>query len=164
MALHVSEIEFDHREILLKNKPPQMLNASPKGMVPVLVLPDQTMIDESLEVMLWALRQHDPENWLGEDEQFLSAAWPLITWCDGEFKRWLDRYKYADRHSEPAEYYRGQGIPFLTWLEQMLAEQKHLLDTVVTRFSSKWPNSEYGQPPEKSQRFSHNVSQSVANV
>ena len=127
MALIGAEIELEHREIILKNKPPQMLEASPKGTVPVLVLPDQTVIDESLDVMLWALRQNDPQRWLGHNECHLDAAMPLIRQCDGEFKRMLDRYKYADRHPEPAEVYRNRGLTFLGRLNALLGKNRYLI-------------------------------------
>ena len=64
MALDVAGIAVEHREILLKDKPAEMLAASPKGTVPVIVRPDGGVIEESLDVMLWALEQNDPENWL----------------------------------------------------------------------------------------------------
>lgn len=100
-----------------------MLAISPKGTVPVLQLPDCTVIDESLDIMRWALAQHDPEHWLdtGEDSE------RLIQWNDGDFKYYLDRYKYADRYPEfPASYYRSQGEMFLATLESRLSQNPYL--------------------------------------
>jgi glutathione S-transferase len=91
MAIAVSGVEVEHREILLRDKPAEMLAASPKGTVPVLVLPDGDVIDESLDVMRWALAQSDPENWLGGVDNALIAT------NDGPFKADLDRYKYPTR-------------------------------------------------------------------
>lgn len=96
MALDISEIRVEHREVLLRDKPEAMLKASPKGTVPVLVLPDQTVIDESLDVMIWALIRHDPENWLRDKEADIASAKDFLD----AFKDRLDRYKYASRYDE----------------------------------------------------------------
>ncbi|MEC7703279.1 MAG: glutathione S-transferase N-terminal domain-containing protein, partial [Pseudomonadota bacterium] len=64
LALHYAGIKLEHREIILRDKPQAMLDASPKGTVPVLILPDATVIDESLDIMKWAGAQNDPQNWL----------------------------------------------------------------------------------------------------
>ena len=92
MALVISGQAFTLTEVSLRAKPPAMLAASPKGTVPVLILPDGTVIDESLDIMRWALARHDPEGWRKGDD----AA--LIAENDGPFKHHLDRYKYAPRY------------------------------------------------------------------
>lgn len=94
LALLASGIEYEHREVVLRDKPADMLAASPKGTVPVLVLPNGEVIDQSLDIMLWALRQNDPYGWLENEEEALS----LIAQCDGDFKFHLDRYKYPSRY------------------------------------------------------------------
>jgi len=127
MALHHAGIVLEHREILLKNKPPSMLVASKKGTVPVLVLGDGEVIDESWEVVQWALSQNDPDNWLGTDHCFLDQARSLVEECDGEFKQALDHYKYADRYPQDAEVYREQAMPFLLKLDHMLTKNRYLL-------------------------------------
>ncbi|MCE7554705.1 glutathione S-transferase [Aliivibrio fischeri] len=103
------------REIILKNKPESMLQASPKGTVPVLINNKGKVIDESLDIMKWALEG---------SELLLSATnemFQLIRENDDIFKRWLDKYKYADRYPEYSEiYYREQGELFLNKLEQRL--------------------------------------------
>ena len=132
MALIQSGIDLEHREILLKNKPPSMLEASPKGTVPVLVLPDNTVFEQSFDVMLWALQQNDPQNWLGDNNAFLKQGLPLIEQCDGAFKSALDRYKYADRHPLSAEEYRQQAMPFLTQLDELLQQNRQLLTDKIT--------------------------------
>ncbi len=95
MALLAGGIDFTLREVDLKNKPAAMLAASPKGSVPVLVLPDGRVIDESWDIMQWALHRHDPENWLGEQDAYLLASLTLIEINDTCFKQALDGYKYA---------------------------------------------------------------------
>lgn len=123
LAIAYAGIPVEIREVHLKHKPDQMLALSPKGTVPVLHLPDGTVIDESLDIMRWALAQDDPDHWLdaGEDSE------RLIQWNDGEFKYYLDRYKYADRYPEfPAGYYRSKGELFLAELESKLGENRHL--------------------------------------
>lgn len=105
-----------------------MLEASPKGSVPVLVLPDGRVIDESWDIMVWALQQHDPENWLGEQQGHLADATPLVAVNDNAFKQALDLYKYASRHPEhPPATYRTQGETFLRTLENRLQSHAHLL-------------------------------------
>ena len=128
LALQVSGVRYTLREVSLRNKPASMLEASPKGSVPVLVLPNGHVIDESWSIMLWALRQHDPENWLGKQQNSIPDAAPLVAVNDKEFKRALDLYKYASRHPEhPPAYYRAQGERFLLALENRLRSHPHLL-------------------------------------
>ena len=95
LALYVSSINVELREIVLRDKPKQMLDISPKGTVPALQLPNMKVIDESLEIMIYALNFHDPYQWLGIKEQ---TTQNLITRNDNEFKYALDRYKYPDRY------------------------------------------------------------------
>ena len=99
LAIDASGVEVEHREILLKDKPAAMLQASPKGTVPVLVLSDGKVVDESLDIMFWALQQNDPEAWLPVADTQLA----LIARNDGEFKQALDRYKYATRYEDGDE-------------------------------------------------------------
>lgn len=128
MALHASGASYELREVALRNKPASMLAASPKGSVPVLLLPDGQVIDESWDIMQWALRRHDPEGWLGADKERLAAAQPLISANDTGFKRYLDRYKYPDRYPEQSrEHYREQAEIFLQPLEQQLCTTRYLL-------------------------------------
>ena len=119
LALHASGLDFEHRDILLRDKPRSMLAVSPKGTVPVLVRTDGTVLEESLDIMRWALGERDPENWLGGD---LAAEEILIAQCDGPFKHHLDRYKYSTRYenSDPDDHYR-QAAEWLTELEARLA-------------------------------------------
>ena len=96
MALKYASIEVEIREISLRDKPASMLQISPKGTVPVLKLGD-LVIEQSVEIMHWALGQSDPDGWLLVDQQ-LANAW--LTTNDGPFKKLLDQYKYPNRHPE----------------------------------------------------------------
>lgn len=100
LALHASGIAVAHREVVLKNKPAHMLALSPKGTVPVLWLPDSSggrVLEQSLDIMLWALRQHDPLGWLPPTDAGMADAQALVAHNDGLFKQQLDRYKYPNR-------------------------------------------------------------------
>ena len=94
MALQYSGIKVEHREIELRNKPQSMLLASPKGTVPVLIV-DDLILDQSLEIIHWALQKSDPDNW-GEIDKDAAQIW--IEKNDGPFKVLLDQYKYPNRH------------------------------------------------------------------
>ncbi|MEO8417179.1 MAG: glutathione S-transferase [Methylophilaceae bacterium] len=128
MALRYSSIQVDVHEVSLKNKPQAMLQISPKGTVPILALPNGVVIDESLNIMRWALAQHDPEDWLMLGAPILGQeAEDLIAENDGAFKQALDRYKYATRFPEhPAEFYRAEGETFLQALELRLSKTRYL--------------------------------------
>ena len=125
MALRYAGIEVELREVSLRNKPEQMLAASAKGTVPVLVLPDGQVIDESLAIMHWALDHSDPEQW--RVPALAATSDGLIAQNDGPFKHWLDRYKYADRYPEhTAEHYRGECERLLQPLEKRLQSSRFL--------------------------------------
>jgi len=118
MALVASGAEVMLREVLLKGKPAELLAASPKATVPVLVLSDGRVVEESLDVMQWALEYRDPLGWL--DSVALDSDW--ISECDGDFKHWLDRYKYSERYPEhTAEDYRQKAETFVQKLEDWLS-------------------------------------------
>lgn len=127
-ALIAAGISVELREVVLRDKPAEMLAASPKGSVPVLVLPDGRVIDESWDIMLWALRSRGTHPWLGVSECHVEAACPLLAENDSTFKRALDRYKYPERHLEHAQtFYRELGEEFLARLEEHLAVAPYLL-------------------------------------
>ncbi|KPB02211.1 glutathione S-transferase [Ahrensia marina] len=124
MGIISSGLNVELREVLLKDKPSEMVEASPKATVPVLVDTDGTVVDESLDVMLWALGQSDPENWLSEE------AIELIAHNDGPFKAALDRYKYPNRYaSETIDRNEQRAICASTFkrYEERLTSQKFLL-------------------------------------
>ena len=131
LGLLFAGVKVELREVALKNKPPQMLAISPKGTVPVLQLTDGSVIDESRDIMLWTLEQNDPKNLL--DKTVRTEADALIDQNDNEFKYWLDRYKYADRHLEMTqEEYRQRGEVFLQQLEKQLEKHAYLLGDKMT--------------------------------
>ena len=131
LGILFAELQVELREITLKNKPPQMLAISPKGTVPVLQLLDGTVIEESREIMIWALAQQDPQGLL--HDAALHDANVLIDKNDNEFKHWLDRYKYADRHLEMSQTeYRQKGEVFLQLLEELLTKNPYLLGKGIT--------------------------------
>ncbi|MEQ8407549.1 MAG: glutathione S-transferase [Gammaproteobacteria bacterium] len=133
MAVWSAGIPVQLEEVALKDKPQAMLELSSKGTVPVLVDGD-AVIDESLDVMRWALKQNDPDNWYADlTEAELSKSLALIAENDSDFKHWLDRYKYADRHPEHSEeYYRSQGEVFLEKLEAILQQRSYLIRDEMT--------------------------------
>ena len=128
MALEVSGAELDLVEVSLRNKPARMLEISPKGTVPVIELDDGTVIDESLDIMLWTLNNNDPEGWLGPDEDNLQAMLALIEDNDGDFKHHLDRTKYAVRYegADP-EVHRKDAQVFLDGLATRLKQNAFLM-------------------------------------
>jgi glutathione S-transferase len=133
LALTSSGIELEHREIILRNKPESMLAASPKGTVPVLIVAENRVIDESLDIMLWALSINDPQGWLPANTEAVTKIRSLIQENDSVFKPNLDRYKYAGRYPEhPQDYYRSQGEVFLQTLETRLTEQRFLMGDSMT--------------------------------
>lgn len=132
-ALVASGITVELREVELRDKPAAMLAVSPKGSVPVLVLADGKVIDESWGIMLWALRQHDPQAWSGKDGCHAQAALPLVIENDTTFKHSLDRYKYPERFPEqPQSAYRIAGEQFLQQLERRLCATSCLLGETFT--------------------------------
>ena len=133
LALYASGVAIELREVKLRKKPESLLAASPKGSVPVLVLPDGNVIDESWEIMLWALHQHDRFGWLGENGAYADEATPLVIENDTIFKHNLDRYKYPDRHPEqPQIHYRTQAEIFLLRLEVRLQATPCLLGETMS--------------------------------
>lgn len=123
MALDAAQIPITHREILLKNKPAKMIEASCKGTVPVLVLDEDHVLDESMDIMHWALAINDPEHWQRDP----ALADKLISRNDGQFKHHLDRYKYASRYEpEMADQHRHEGLLILQDLEQRLTKKPFL--------------------------------------
>lgn len=131
LALFYAEQSVEHREVVLRDIPQQMIDISPKATVPVMLLSDETIIDESLDIALWALEQKDPQKLLGSLSQ-LSDMLSLIKENDNDFKVWLDQYKYADRYPENTpEYYRQQGELFLEKLEARLSQHPYLFGVEI---------------------------------
>jgi glutathione S-transferase len=133
MALKKSGIKIELREVKLSDMPEQALNISPNATVPILLLPDGTVMNESWDIVKWALQQHDPDNWLGDDNAYLTVAEMLIETNDFSFKNDLDHYKYSDRHPEHSEqHYREACEEFIVELEEMLSENKYLFGSELS--------------------------------
>ena len=108
MALRYANIDVEVREIVLREKPAQMLAVSPKGTVPVLVLASGQVLEQSLDIINWALEQSDMDGWIVQDQAVQKLSADLIATNDGDFKQALDKYKYAIRFPEnPPDVYRA---------------------------------------------------------
>jgi glutathione S-transferase len=150
LALLASSTECELREVTLAHKPPTLLLASPKGTVPVMVLPDGAVLEQSLDIMRWALRRNDPEGWLPPSAQAMGQALALIAQCDGEFKHHLDRYKYPNRHALPDGLQdRTLGNSYLAQLNHLLQTQRHLAgpawglaDAAIAPFVRQWAHTD----------------------
>lgn len=128
MALAYAGIAVEHREVDLRNKPIELLNTSPKGTVPVLVLQNKKVIDQSLDIIMWALAENDPDNWMPKNQNETQQANALIEYNDNTFATSLTRYKYADRYPEHTEeYYRKQAELFIQQLENLLSNRSFLI-------------------------------------
>ena len=133
MGLKNAGLKIELREVDLKDMPEALLKISSKATVPLLLLPDASIIDESWDILKWALAKKDPDNWLGENEQFLLDTEMLIETNDFSFKNDLDHYKYADRFPEHSEeHYRTACEEFIEELEEMLSENNYLLADQLT--------------------------------
>lgn len=133
LAVLASGVACELREIVLRDKAPEFLAASPKGTVPVVVTQSGAVIEQSLDVMRWALEQNDPEGWLAPDGAPPGAVDALIAECDGPFKDSLDRYKYANRYegADPLGE-RAKAEVFLRKLDRRLAGSAYLFGDDVS--------------------------------
>lgn len=120
MALIANETACEIREVKLSAKPAEMIAASPKATVPVLLLPGGDVLDESLDIMRWALRRHDPDQWLSREDNALIAN------NDGPFKHHLDRYKYPERHGSDSLEHRAECLAILIDLDARLSSSANL--------------------------------------
>jgi len=128
--MYYSKISYEHREILLKERPKKLYQLSPKGTVPVLNLPDGKVIDESLDIMKWSVSVNDPDSWYVNN---IDYQLEIISINDKEFKKWLDRYKYHDRYPEySVEYYRGKCEKILDNFEKILDSEKFLFSNDIS--------------------------------
>ena len=128
MALFYCGIKPELREVKLSNMPQALLTLSPKATVPVLLLSEGRVIDESLDIMRWALSIADPSHWL--ENSHISDQ--LIEQSDNNFKPLLDKYKYADRHTELSQTeHRENAEPFLKSLDERLNQQLYLVDDQI---------------------------------
>jgi glutathione S-transferase len=127
MALCQSGQVCELREVVLRNKPPCMVELSPKATVPILWLPDGQILDESLDIMRWALEKHDPLHWLGGDKKTQARIRAIVKKNDDEFKYHLDRTKYANRYEGTnTNEHRQAAEAFLSELEVYLTNTSYL--------------------------------------
>ena len=127
MALCVSNHIFEIREVVLKNKPIELIELSPKGTVPVLLLDTGEVLEESLDIMCWALKRSDPFSWLAPDDGDLASMLDFIEVFDNDFKFSLDRYKYPQRYeNSDALFHRQEGEKFLNVLNEKLEKNGYL--------------------------------------
>lgn len=134
MALHYANVDVEIREITLREKPAHMLGVSPKGTVPVLVLASGKVLEQSLDIMDWALEQSDEDEWITQDEVIEKLSADLIATNDGAFKQALDKYKYAIRFPEnSSDVYRAGGEEFLQRLESLLQHNTYLFRNTVSK-------------------------------
>ena len=131
MAIHISDQRCELREVLLRDKPPSMLQYSAKGTVPVLILQDGKVIDESLDVIDWALNLNDPDDWQRSKDKEKTKE--LIKINDGEFKYHLDRYKYSKRYeNEDPEFHRKKCLKFIESINNELNNSKYIFDDNIS--------------------------------
>ena len=131
MAIHISDQRCELREVLLRDKPPSMLQYSAKGTVPVLILQDNKVIDESLDVIDWALNLNDPDDWQRSKDKEKTKE--LIKINDGEFKYHLDRYKYSKRYdNEDPEFHRKKCLKFIESINNELNNSKYIFDDNIS--------------------------------
>lgn len=150
LALLSSSTPVELREIVLRDKAPEFLAASPSGTVPCLVSGDGEVVDESLDIMLWALRRNDPEGWLAPEGASLADMLALIDGIDGPFKHHLDRYKYDTRYPDVVrERERAGASRYLTALDERLSatpwlfgSRPTLADYAVLPFVRQFANTD----------------------
>jgi glutathione S-transferase len=132
LALIVSGQACELREVVLRDKPQEMLDVSPKGTVPVLIDIDGRVLDESLDIMLWALAQNDPEKWLILEQGLVAKMLEFIAEFDDRFKYHLDRYKYPNRYEDTdAIVHRKEGCLYLERLNAKLSATTYLFGNSV---------------------------------
>ena len=127
LALRCAGVQVEIQEVQLRAKPPELLRLSPKGTVPVLLLPTGEVLEQSADIMFWALAQADPQGW--RRPELDAQALPWLALNDGPFKQLLDRYKYPDRHpQQPQPAWRAEAEALmLAPLELRLAQQPYVL-------------------------------------
>ncbi len=132
LAICYAEQAVELREIVLRAKPAEMLAISLKATVPVLQLPDGAVIEQSVEIMQWALTQQDLAQWWPLDQAQQQQIMALIADNDGMFKSALDRYKYPNRYPEQNPiFYRSEGEQFLRQLDSLLQQQRYLVSDQI---------------------------------
>ena len=145
LALQRAEIKSELREVVLRDRPEHMMEISPKGTVPVMLLQDGTLLEESLDIMDYAAEKIDSICWKKES---MTNFDEMISKLDGEFKHNLDRYKYPNRYDDvDAIQHRDANIPFLQMIDDLLTDNEFLsgkemgiLDCVIFPFIRQFAN------------------------
>jgi glutathione S-transferase len=133
LALAISGQACELREVMLKAKPAELLSASAKASVPVLVLPSGEVIAQSLDIMRWALQRNDPAQWLPAELEQAAQVQALIDDCETTFKHHLDRYKYPNRYAgADALQHRAAAAAWLKQLAQQLSPEAWLFGPVAS--------------------------------
>ena len=148
MALAYTDVKVEIREISLQNRPRELYEVSKKGTVPVLITLDGLVIDESLEIMLWTLKNNLNQTWLIENHD---KEIEMINKNDILFKKWLNRYKYYDRYPENSkEHYRKKCSDILSDYENQLNNTKYclrdsisIIDIAIFPFIRQFANVDY---------------------
>ena len=126
-AIRSSKIKVEVREIKLQEKPPEFLKSSPKGTVPILITKSGKVLEESMDIINWALNINDPNNWLGKGKLEDKEIKNLLDVLEIKFKINLDKYKYTSRFSEiDAHLNRDKNLCFLEKLNSYLKKNKSL--------------------------------------
>ncbi len=135
LALNYSDITLEHREVILRDKPQHMLETSPKGTVPVLILTNDEVIDESFDIMLWALEQNDNDQWLPNEDAHRKNIFELIECNDSIFKSYLDRYKYPNRYPKETtigDKARDKALEILGDMDKRIEDNGQLISDKIT--------------------------------
>jgi glutathione S-transferase len=130
-SLAYSGLQYELREVDLKNKPQELLEVSPKGTVPVLLFSDGTIIEESMDIIHYALKYNDPDNWFCQNSAILDY---IVNKNDNEFVPVLRKYKYHERYpNQSKEYYLKQAEDlFIVWLEETLSGSNYLVNNQIS--------------------------------
>ena len=128
MAIAESKKIIEHREIILKDRPQTLYDISSKGTVPVLYIDENNIIDESFDIMIWAISNSNC-NWLAINKK---EQLSIINNIDKDFKFWLDRYKYFDRHPQHSQnFYKNKCIKYLEQYNILLGDSLYLFDNSI---------------------------------
>jgi glutathione S-transferase len=131
MALLYAGISTEQHEVSLKDKPIELITISPKATVPVLVLENGRVIDESRDIIKWALEQSDPDGWMNKALE--KSCDQLIDTNDYDFKITLDKYKYfQNAEIQDPVYYREQARSYFEMLNELLKQHQFLLANQIT--------------------------------
>lgn len=139
MTLAYAGIDYEHREVELKRKPAEMLLVSPKGTVPVLVQPDASVLDESIDIIRWALSQSDPDGWLAYPPEVQDGFWVQLERLEQDFKSDLDAFKYRSHlATEQWQPPRERCVAMLEQLNERLTQQAQLASDKISLLDIGW--------------------------